>query len=364
MILTKKINTLKRKINIAQYNKSNANIILFLIPYSNVINGGHLSFSSLINIFKNKKHLHNSEVIASYLLLNNTPNNTKFTEFKSNVFIQDLRTIFSHFNSFNNLTIHIPESYIHFWIDEMVKTSYPKYIIDKIVGAKNLTINILNQNDEYMDDIKYLDWIRQNLTTNITMTMAHKQYTTPEKREEYDVPIHHLSAWLNSKPYTKVSFNDKENIIILSPDDFREETEYSKADFIKYLKQSLPDFKVIEINNFKYEDYKKIIQKAKFTITFGEGLDGYLIESSFYGGVAFSVYNDIFFSKNYEKLSTLYKNLDQLIKNIVHDINKLNNFESFSIKNKELLGEIEKEYSHTLFEKRVENYLKNQFDLP
>ena len=280
MTFSNKINTIKRRINITQYSKNNAKVIIFLIPYSNVINGGHLSFSTLINIFKNKKYIHDCDVIASYLFLNNNINHTHFTEFNSNVFIQDLRTIFSHFNNFEELTIHIPESYIHFLVNEIQTPSYPKYIIEKINNAKKLTINILNQNDEYMDDIKYLDWIKENITPNLTMTMAHKQYTSLEKRTKYDMPIHHLSAWLNNEPYILKSFNEKENIIIISPDKFRENSKLTKVEFIQYLKKELPDFKIIEIKNFTYEEYKNIIQKAKFAITFGEGLDGYFIETS------------------------------------------------------------------------------------
>ena len=84
-----------------------------------------------------------------------------------------------------------------------------------------------------MDDIKYLDWIKENITPNLTMTMAHKQYTSLEKRTKYDMPIHHLSAWLNNEPYILKSFNEKENIII-SPDKFRENSKLTKVEFIQY----------------------------------------------------------------------------------------------------------------------------------
>ena len=367
MKLSDRIRELRRKFDCIKYKKANVNVILILTPYSNVINGGHLSFSSLYNIFKKKKHIHNSYVIMSYLFLENRPNYIRFRKFKSNAFIQDLKSIFNHFNSFNHLTIHIPDMFVPYLVDEMKSPDYPKYIIEKIKGAKQLTFNILNQNDELMEtvDKKYIDWLKVYFGANITMTMAHRKYTTIEKQQQYGgIPIHHLSAWLNCGRYIPKSFEEKENIILLSPDDLKENEELSKQEFIEYLSKHLPDFKIVVVQDIKYEEYRKLNQRAKFTITFGEGLDGYFVETAFYGGVPFAIYNNIFFTENYKHLKTIYNSFSDLYENIVKDIKKINNSKTFHEINKEIVDEIEKEYSYELYDERVTKYFKNEFDLP
>ncbi|WOC52462.1 hypothetical protein BPO_1815 [Bergeyella porcorum] len=357
MDINKKINTLKRKFDISKYPK-NGNVIIVLVPFSNVINGGHLSIANIYHTLKRHYNLHHSTVLLSYLFLTNTPNHTHFTEFKNNAFIQDLRTILSHFKSFNSLQFYIPESYIRFFVNEY-HNFWPKHFKDKLICASKLSFNILNQNDEYMNlnDIEDL----RNISTNITMTLAHKQYTTKEKRNKYNVPIHHLSAWLNDGKYEKKHFKDKENIILYSPDEVKHQSGI-KNEIITKVKENFPSYQVIQIKDFSYEKYKNLISKAKFMLTFGEGLDGYFIENTFCGGVSFAVYNEVFFTPNYKNLSTTYNSYNEMKDKIVEHINYLDNEKTFEKTNNEILCEIEKEYSFEIFENKLINFLKGNLD--
>lgn len=358
-----KLNTLKRKLNILKYPKKDAKVILVLVPFSDVVNGGHLSISSIATAFRQHRKLHGHEVILSYLYLTNRNNSVKFTKFSSSEFIQDLRTVFSHFKNFESLEIHIPESYIRFIVTEL-KESWPRSFIEKLQSAKTLTFNILNQNDEYMDDISYIQWLRERFNARFTMTVAHQRYCSEENRRFYKMPLHHLSAWLNNGKYEKKKFKEKQNIILLSPDPFRENIGIEKPEFIAQLQKQFPDYEVIEIKNFTYEEYKKLVSDSKFMITFGEGLDGYFIEEAFFGGIPFAVYNEVFFTPNYKSLPTVYDSLGSLIENIVTHIQKLDSEAEYLKTNAEILLEIEKEYSYCLFEQRVKSYLSKKYDLP
>lgn len=352
------INTIKRKINILKYPKKGDTIIV-LVPFSNVINGGHLSIDNIYKTIKKHHNIHKSNVLLSYVFLTNHPNHTRFSMFRSSSFIQDWRTILSHFTSFDRLQIHIPESYIRFFVKEF-HHQWPKEFKEKLLNAKHLSFNILNQNDEYMN-IEDIDNLRE-ICPNITMTLAHQKYTSQEKRNEYKVPLHHLSAWLNDGNYSKVKFQNKENIILYSPDEVKNTPEI-KQEIISLLKQELPNFSIIEIKDISYEKYKNLISKAKYTITFGEGLDGYFIETALSGGISFAVYNEVFFTPNYKNLPTLYPSYDALKSNIVNHIKSIEEEEKYSNTNQSIASEIEKEYSFEIFENKLIHFLQNKLDI-
>ena len=80
----------------------------------------------------------------------------------------------------------------------------------------------------------------------------------------------------------------------------------------------------------KYDVYKDYASRSKFAITFGEGLDGYYTETVYSGGISFAVYNEIFFTKEFENLHSLYKSFDELLKKIVSDIKYFENEENYN----------------------------------
>jgi hypothetical protein len=59
-----------------------------------------------------------------------------------------------------------------------------------------------------------------------------------------------------------------------------------------------------------YQEYKATISKAKWALTFGEGLDGYFVEPIFSGDSSFSVYNPSFFIEDSWSLRTVYRDYD------------------------------------------------------
>ena len=78
-----------------------------------------------------------------------------------------------------------------------------------------------------------------------------------------------------SNAITEVS--EKEKIIAVSPDAFVFDGVSKKDETLKYLKEALPDYEKVIINDLTLEEYKKLISREMFTITFGEGYDGYFI---------------------------------------------------------------------------------------
>ena len=280
-------------------------IVIFAIPFGDMVNGGAMSIDSIYNQSKtilDKTHL----VLMS--TLTGTGNFLKFTNFKSNSFIFNFKLIkkLIQIRELKKIIIHIPEYY------------FEQFMEKDFFEVKNITINILNQKNDEMPTPEVLHKYLDKYGDVFTMTTAHKRYSTSDFQEIYKIPYFHLSVDLNHKNYVKIGYDNKKNQILFSPD-----FHPLKNVVINNLKKKLPHFKFITINKLTFEEYKQLIAESKFQITFGEGLDGYFIEPYFSKSIGFSVYNDLFFTDNYKKLSTVYSSYEELNTKIVAYILKL-----------------------------------------
>jgi hypothetical protein len=282
-------------------------IVLFVIPFGDKVNGGIMSIDNIYNHSKNileKSHL----VLMTTLV--NTNNFLKFTKFKSTSFIFYFSIIKTYikFKKPSKVIIHVPEYY------------FEQFMENVFFEIKNITVNILNQKHDEMPKPEILHKYVSKYGGIFTMTTAHRSYSTDEFLKVYNIPYFHLSVDLSRKNYVKIDFENKKDQILFSPD-----YHPLKNVIINNLMEKLPQFKFITINKLTFEEYKQLIAESKFQITFGEGLDGYFIEPYFSKSIGFSVYNDLFFTDNYKKLSTVYNSYEELNIKIVEYILKLSN---------------------------------------
>jgi hypothetical protein len=196
------------------------------------------------------------------------------------------------------------------------------------------------------------------ITPNVTQTTAHIRYTTQELSNKYQTPVQHLSVFIDPGQYRKVPYKDKENLIIYSTDrnPYREKV-------VETLSGSLNGYKVQGIRNLSYDAYKEIAAKAKFCLTFGEGFDGYFIESFFSGGIGLAVYNNDFFpDKSFMNLPSVFSSYDSLAKNLVKTINSLDNEQAFNEVVDEGYRKIGEIYSYDKYLSKMESFYKKNFD--
>ena len=113
----------------------------------------------------------------------------------------------------------------------------------------------------------------------------------------------------------------------------------------------------------KYDVYKNYASRTKFTITFGEGLDGYYLETVYSGGISFAVYNETFFTKEFENLHSLYKSFDELLNKIIFDIYFFDNEENYNKYNEVQNTILSKMYSFDKLKFNVKQFYLNNFDL-
>ncbi|WMW78575.1 hypothetical protein RF683_03800 [Flavobacterium sp. 20NA77.7] len=336
-------------------------LILFFVPNDfNFISGGILSICTIFDSIKKFEKLHKSDVFASFLP-HFKEKFAKYHRFKNDLVIFNFEEIKNLYPTLDTLEIHIPEIFIK----DLVNTIGQKSAFNEwLKNCKNIKINILNQNDFYMPDAKYVEDLKQ-LTASITMTVAHEKYATLDKRNQYNIPLHLFSPWLSPTPYAYSHYSEKENIIVLSPDEIEKKiypTELTREDIVTKLKTELPLYKLITIRDMKYDTYKSLIGKAKFAITFGEGLDGYFIEPLFSGSISFAVKNPIFFNYQFEDARTVFPSYDALMEGIIDTIKKLDNEKEYDNLNNDLIQRAKSIYSLERLESNIENYYLGNID--
>jgi hypothetical protein len=145
----------------------------------------------------------------------------------------------------------------------------------------------------------------------MTATTAHKAYATNETALRLGCPVHHFSTWVCPEAYEHSGYRNKEKVIIVSAD-----RNPARAQILEQISSALPDHRIVEIRNMKYQDYRRLLKTAKFAFTFGEGLDGYFMETVFSGGIGMAIFNERYFTKEYENLDGIFKSAQDAISDV------------------------------------------------
>lgn len=333
------------------YSKKTKNLIVFLVPEIDMIGGGVMSINSIANISKQFKDIHNSDVILCTMPSERTFFN--YSKFKADFNIYRFDQLKKYFKKLENVIFHIPEIYVHPFLYFL--TPEQQFWLKSI---KNSRINILNQNMEFMPRPRYVNDYLKNLFGEITMTCAHKQYCIPQLRTSYDVSVHFLSA-SNLVKYKYLDYSKKENLLLYSPDDHP-----MKELILQKIKNAYPDLVMKEIRNMKYQDYLTNIGKAKWMITFGEGLDGYFAESLRSGTMAFAAYNPIFFNNKFKGLENIYLSYNQMYENIVDDMKALDVKNKYEKIVKKCIDIDKVEYDDKVYIENIKKYYQGDYTYP
>lgn len=332
---------------IINYSKDEENLIIFFVPGADWIGGGVLSIFSLYEESKKLSYIHGCKILICTL-----PKDAillKYTRFKNNVPIYPFQLIPKHFSKLRKCILHIPEIFIGVFKDHM--SNYINYLS----AIPDLQINILNQNIELMPDVHAINQLKK-FTPNVTCTTAHERYTTRELREAIGIPLHKFSTYISPEQYKFLDYTHKENLMVVSMDNHP-----LKSTILDLIKRCFPAMNIIIIQDLNYEDYKELISRAKWAITFGEGLDGYFIETVFSGGISFAAYNDKFFTSEFINLKTVYLNYEQLVNNICEDLKNLDNEQNFKQYQNEQLSILKKYYNYNKYVKNVERFYKKHY---
>ena len=327
-------------------------IIVFLLPgQDDFLTGGILSIFYLYRFSVGLSAIHNAKVLMCFYP--GEGGRWRCRPARSRIMIYPFELAMAVCARAKSVHVHIPEYIVQEFLDQMGCER-----LAQLRQEHGLRINVLNQNALLMPSQETIERLREAVP-ELTCTTAHLSYTTAEYRRRWGVPVHYLPAWIYPSDPVVSTYARKRNLLIVSPDPspFRDLV-------LQKISAELPHIKIQVISDMPFEKYLKLTQAAKWSLTFGEGLDDYFAAVSVRGGVGFAVYNDDFFTREYKDIRTIYPDWDTLIKNIVRDMRAMDNEEemrSYTAKVRPLLmgG-----WSEATTRQALRDFYENKFTFP
>jgi hypothetical protein len=229
-----------------------------------------------------------------------------------------LETVLKSCEGLDYLQLHIPDYAVNRLLDWL--STVEKTLLQNI---REIHLNVLLFNIDNIRGQNYNQKVRQDVKGLLsfgkaTCTTAHEAYTNLAVREEQGVPLHRLGCLWGPEFYPRSSYEDKELLLIVSPDG-----HLLKGEVLQKIAQAFPELTIQIIENIQYEDYREMVRRAKWGLTFGEGLDSYFGDTILSGGVAFAVFNDRYFTSEYAKLENVYPSWEVLMDRIAADMQRL-----------------------------------------
>ena len=272
--------------------------VVFLVPGLNTVNGGIISICS--TAAETQKLLAANGVSVAVCTGYGEPRLLRFTRFKNDVNILAFADLLPRFPTGAQVLVHVPDLFVQKFVSDHPFVFRSRHDL-------TWRFNILLQNIDLIPPKQAVDVLQQIGFT--TATINHK--ASAEIAQRLGCPIHYLSWGLCPENFEHMEYSSKKKLVVISPD-----FNPAKFDIVRRISDALPDHKIIEIRNMTYEQYKSVIKYAKFTFTFGEGLDGYFVESIFSGGVAMAIFSERFFTAEYRNLEGVFPDEEHAISDV------------------------------------------------
>jgi hypothetical protein len=334
----------------AGFDKQQKNLIVFLVPPFDFINGGVMSICFIASETKKLEAVHHSKVMISSFP-KRSGRFLRYSKFRCDEVIFQFEEILSYFSGLEKILIHVPDFMGEQFTKDLARRRFSLAHIPKV------TFNIMNQNVDLMPSPETIQ--RLSRFGEVTCTTAHSRYCSPSESTKYGIRYHHMSAHYNDRYFFK-SYREKDNLMVVSPD-----PHPMKDRVLKKIAQKFPNLEIRIIKNLSYDNYLKLIARAKWSLTFGEGMDGYYVEPLQSGALPFAVYNATFFpNKQYGSLMTNFTDYTDMLARITDEMSVLDYEDAFEKFWAKQMALFKAEYSQEDHLKRIRLYYENKFSYP
>jgi hypothetical protein len=328
-------------------------ILVIVVPEHNEMSGGIYSMFSIAKAAYGMRHKHNYRILLmtrpnplaqTYLRQTNFRNYEDVFRFEQIVRCHKAKEIY----------LHVPEYAV-----ESFARSLTDEVLQYLRSRRRLYINILNQNIDIMPEKEKFEDCRA-LATELTQSVAHHAYSGQKVADRYDLPTLLLPAYTDLSGYEPIEFEEKEKLIIYSPDS----SAHRKA-VLKALESGLPDYQLREIRSITFDKFMDLATRCRFSISFGEGFDGYVAQPIHQNGIGLAVYKDQFFpSAELRAFPNFFSSEDDMIENIVARIRQFEADPKFYREtNKRMKTVYDKLYSKEDYLRRVEMLINRDFEV-
>jgi hypothetical protein len=324
-------------------------LIVVLTPGYDWRKGGIISIAAIYREILAIRHLHRARV--ALCAVPGEPLLTKYTWFKNSNYILDLESVLGSCGQLEYLQVHIPEYAVN-----QVATWLSSPSAARLRSISEVHFNILLQN---------IDVIRGQPMSGImpfgkvTCTAAHQAYTNTVTREALGVTLHGLGVYAGPENHNRTAYQDKEALLVVSHDEHP-----LKAQVLQQIADANPGLRIQVIHDVSYEQYKKLIGRAKWSLTFGEGLDSYFAELAWSGGVPFAVFNDRFFTPAFATLQTVYPSWEILLEKMPFDLQRLDEPISYGRCWRETYDLLNSLYGTERFRENLRAFYRGEYTFP
>ena len=264
-------------------------VVVFLVPGVDGVNGGIMAIHRHAD---ETRRLLDRRGYAVYVATYPGGRSiTRCTRFENSNKVVAFDLLLEFVSPQERLHINIPEEFIGGFLDHGVPL-----LGGRIAGMTSY--NIMVQNIEMAPERSLVGRLQQH--GFVTASTAHAAYSL-RCSALLGCPSWHWSVWVSPEVYEYRNPGSKEDIIVVSPDAHPE-----RERVLALVQAALPAFRVVRVWKMTHGQYKDLIGRARYTLTFGEGLDGYFVETIFSGSVGLAVYNDRFFTSDYRGLPGVF----------------------------------------------------------
>jgi hypothetical protein len=323
-------------------------LIVFLTPGFDTPSGGIWSISGIYRESQALHDLHGAKV--AICTIPGDPPLLKYTWFKNRNYLLDLESLLSRCSQIEYLLIHIPEYAIDRFADWLESYS------PKLKHVKEVHLNVLVQ---HIDIMREQDLSRLAPFGKVTCTTAHEAYSNADIREELGVSLHRLSCCNGPERYTLSAYADKEQLLMVGHDEHP-----LKEAVLDQIKKAFPALRIQVIRNLTFEQYLDVARRAKWSLTFGEGLDSYFSDTVWSGGVSFAVYNERFFTPAFAKLETVYPSWEALMERMVMDLKRIDEPVAYERCWKQAWDILNGLYSVARFRENLRAFYRGEYTFP
>lgn len=279
---------------------------MFLSPGYQLRNGGILSIASLYEESKKLTALHGATVVLC--TIPGDPALLKYDWFPNDNYLLGPDAVLSRCQALKFLMIHVPEYKVN-CVADWLESKGRRHI------ASEVRINILLQN---IDQIEHQNVDRLARLGETTCSTAHEAYSTRATRERLGIPLHRMSVYISPEQYQRTGYEAKDDLLIVSPD-----PHPFKQDVLARIRSHHPALRIQVIEKLSYTAYKEVASRAKWALTFGEGLDNYFAEPIFSGSLAFAVFNPRFFTPDFQEFEVIYNSWEDVLRLLPSHIARL-----------------------------------------
>lgn len=276
-------------------------LIVMLVPEHNTMSGGIYSFFSIVEQMRRLKSVHGHEVITV-----TRPNPLGETYFRNTNF-RNSENVYR----FSQLLLCKQADEIYLQLPEYAAATFFADLAPReldYLAKRKVRINILNQNVQLMPERNAFEALTA-ITPHLSQSVAHHAYFTQAAANRYRLPTLLLPAYTDLSAYPGCPLAQKEKLIIYSLD----EASHKQACLAK-IASEFPNYQLVEIRGITFDKFMDLATRCTFSITFGEGFDGYLAQPTLQGGIGFAVFNDEFFpSRHFLDYENIFESADAMV---------------------------------------------------